>query len=348
MHKVLISVLIVVCSTQLLFAQTDSLLKKGITNQKEGKHELAVADFSEVIKKNDAEVRAYVKKWDEYQKVSDFDRAEKGVEAPSADAAFARAYYLRGVSYSAMKKNEEAIKDFTIAIKVSPAEGGAYYERGKLIWLAGKKYDGCTDLSKARMLGDSLAKEMFDKKFCWNEAAVFYKDAMTSLKLNQYQESLNMIEQSIKLCPDSVTYCLVRGRCYIGLGKAEKAFLDFDKAIAATPNNADAYFGRGLAFYSKRKYQEAFDDMDKAIRLNSSFVDAYLYRAYTCESMNKVQSALYDYQQVQRMKPKDPFAFYKSGLLKNENGDSKGACIDFKKAEALGSAEAGDYAKSCK
>ena len=71
-------------------------------------------------------------------------------------------------------------------------------------------------------------------------------------------------------------------------------------------------------------------------------------RAYACEGMNKVQSALYDYLQVQRLEPNDPIAYYKSALLKDANGDKKGACADFKKAASLNHAEAADYAKDCK
>ncbi len=348
MHKLSFLTVFLVFNSHFLFSQTDSSLISGSAKQKEGKHELAVLDFTEGIKKHDTVVQVFLKKRDEYEKISAFDRAEKGLVAPPIDTAFARSYYLRGVSYAAMKKNDEALNDLTTAIKINPGSGRMYVERGKLLWSAGQKYEGCLDLRMARSLGDSLAKELFDDKFCWNEAVLFYKDALSKLNLNQYNMALELIQKSIQLCPDSAAYFVVRGKCYSGMGKPDLAFSDFDKAIAAAPNNKDAYFGRGMAFYTQRKYQEAFDDLNKAIHLNEWFADAYLYRAYACEGMNKNESALYDYQQVQRMKPKDDIAYYKSGLLRNQMSDMSGACKDFKKAASLGNAEAAGYVKDCK
>ena len=348
MYKLCISAFLLVFSASLLFSQTDPSLASGLAKQKEGKNDLAIVDFSDAIKKHETEVQDFLKKWDDYSKVSVFDRAEKGIEAPPIEKAFAAAYYLRGVSNVAVHKNDDAMSDFNTAIKINPGSGAAYYERGKILFANGKKYEACCDLGLARSLGDSLAKEMFDEKFCWNEALLYYKDALSKLKMNQYEEALDLIQRSINLCPDSVRLLIVRGKCYTGMGKLDLAFTDFDKVIAALPDNYDAYFGRGLAFYNKRKYEESFRDLDKSIHLYEGFADAYLYRAYVCEGMNKVQSAIYDYQQVQRLKPNDALAFYKSGLLKNDNGDPKGACADFRKATALGSADASDYLKSCK
>jgi tetratricopeptide (TPR) repeat protein len=348
MHKIYFSVLIFICSVQLVLSQPDSLFTSGCVKQKAGNHESAIMDFSAACKKHDPEVQDYVKKWDESQKFTDFERAEKGLEIPAIDASFARSYLFRGISYAAMNKNEEALNDLNTAVKINPKSGQAYYERGKLVWLSGKKYEACCDIRMAMSLGDSMAKEMFDEKFCWNEAKLYYNDAVSKLKLNQFETAFELVQKSIQLCPDSISYYIARGRANSGMGKLDLGLNDFDKVIAVLPENADAYFGRGLTYYSKRKYQEAFDDFDKAVHINESFADAYLYRAYACEGMGKVQSALYDYQQVQHLRPNDPLAYYKSGLLKNDNNDPKGACADFRKAAALGHPDAGDYLKSCK
>jgi tetratricopeptide (TPR) repeat protein len=332
-----------------LFSQSDSvLLTNGAAVQKSGNNAQAILELSSIIKKHEPAVDLFIKKCDEYQKFNEFERVERGLEMPAIDVSYARPYYLRGLAYAAMKNTGKAIEDFTTAVLINPELGSAYYERGKIRWSDGKKYESCCDFSRARSLGDSLAREMFDEKFCWNEALAYYKDALTNLRLNHYDIALGLIQKSILLSLDSAINYLIRGECYSGMGKYEMAFLDFDRAIKGLPNNAEAYFVRGAAFYTKKKYQEAFNDFDNAVRLNNRNADAYLYRAYACEGINKVQSALYDYAQVQRLKPNDPIAFYKSGLLKNDNGDSKGACIDFKKAANLGSTEAADYAKGCK
>ena len=342
-----IAILFVFCSS-FSFSQTDPSVESGKVKQKAGNHGGAIYDFSSSIKKNDADVQKFMKALAEYDKISDFEKAEKGIERPKVDLSLAAPFLLRGRSYSAMGKNNEALEDFNTTIKIDPKSGAAYYERGRLLWTIGKKDEGCIDLGMAGSLKDSLAPDMFDEKFCWKEAVLNGKEAASKLRLNDYQGALDILDKAIKLCPDSAVYLGMRGRAYLGLGKYDLAMRDFDKAVGLNQNSVDAFLGRGMAYYSKNKYQEAFDDLTKAIDLNERLSDAYLYRAYSCEGMQKNQSALYDYMKVQKLKPGDPLAFYKCGLLRNEMGDKKSACADFKRAASMGHSEAQDYANQCK
>lgn len=191
MHKLFIPVFAFVFSTHLVLSQSDSLMASGLAKQKVGSYDQAIADFTAAGKKSEAAVQEYVKKWDEGQKYTEFERAEKGIELPPIDIAFARSYYMRGISYAAIKKNEEALADLNTAIKINPKSGEAYLERGKLLWATGKKYEGCCDLRMSIALGDSLAKEVFDEKFCWNEAKLYYEDALLKIKLNQFDQALH-------------------------------------------------------------------------------------------------------------------------------------------------------------
>ncbi len=348
MIKIITPILFFVFIAHFSFAQRDSLLESARVKQKAGKHEPAIADFSGSIQKHEKEVQAYISKWNEGEKLSDFERAEKGLELPPIDRSIARLYYFRGISYAALNKNEDALNDLNISIKINSKSGDVYMERGVVQHALGKKYEGCTDLVMARELKDSLAKEMFDEKFCWNVADQIYKEAITKLRLNQYQESFDLIQRSLKLCPDSSRYITVRGSCYAGLGKLDLALNDFDRSITLSPG-VDAYFGRGKAYAVKGKHQESFNDFSKVIDISPALTDAYMYRAASCEGMNKIESALFDYQQVQRMNPKDAVAFFKSAMLRNTMNDKVGACRDFAKAASLGHTEAADYVKSsCK
>jgi tetratricopeptide (TPR) repeat protein len=327
-------------------AQPDSLIAIGKIKQSTGNYDGAIADFTEAIKRNEAEVSQYLVKLNNYDKISPFDRAEKGIETPAVDINFAIPYYLRGIAYSNTKKNDDALNDFNTTIKINPQLGSAYYERGKILWSVGRKDEGCMDLSMAGSLKDSIAQQLFGENFCWQQALNAYKDASSKLRLNEFQEALDIIQKAVKLCPDSANYLGVRGRAYLGIGKYDLAMQDFDKAVSMNNNSIDAYFGRGMAYYSKNKFQEAFDDLAKAIALDNKFSDAYLYRAYVCEGMEKNQSALYDYQEVQHLCPSDGLAFFRSGMLRNIMNDPK-ACADFKKAASLGNADAQEYADKC-
>jgi tetratricopeptide (TPR) repeat protein len=333
-----------ICTLHFSFSQTDPLIKSGMKKQKEGKHPSAISDFSSAISNSEAEVQKFIKRTEALRSTGDTLMNNE----ISTGKSFSLPYCLRGISYAATGKNDEALSDFNTALKIDARSGAAYYQRGKLLWSMGKKDEGCMDLGMAGSLGDSLAKEMFGYNFCWKDAVVAYKDAVSKIKLSLFQPALDLIQKALKFCPDSARYMIVRGNCFVGLGKFDQAIIDFNAALVLLPNNADAYFGRGLGYYANGKYQEAFDDIDKTIQLNPKLIDAYLYRAYVCEKLNKIESALFDYKQVQNMRPYDALAFYKSGLLNNSMNNSKSACVDFKKSAALGSTEAADYVKQLK
>jgi tetratricopeptide (TPR) repeat protein len=357
MKKIIIAIfLLFIISAQVSFllteasaqagSQTDTLVVSGMAKQKAADYAGAIEDFTSAIKKNEPEVLKYLREIEAYDKKSAFDRAEQGIETPLIDINLAMPYYLRGSSYSAAGNTNEAINDFNTAIKINSKLGSAYYERGKVLWSMGKREEGCTDLCMAGGLKDSSAKNMFDAKFCWKEAVLAANGASSKIPLNDFQGALDEIQKAIMLCPDSARFFAIRGKAYLGLSKYELAMNDFDKAILLNQNGVDAYFSRGVAYYSKNKWQESFDDLAKAILLDEKFSDAYLYRAYVCEEMDKNLSALYDYQQVQRLKPKDPLAFYKSGLIRNTMNDPK-ACSDFRKAASMGYSDAQVYVNKC-
>jgi Tfp pilus assembly protein PilF len=54
------------------------------------------------------------------------------------------------------------------------------------------------------------------------------------------------------------------------MGDAERAFADFDKAIAAAPDNPDMYVARADAFVERKSNERALTDLDRAIALEPS------------------------------------------------------------------------------
>ena len=328
----------------------DALVAGGRLKLENKKYPAAILDFSSAIKKNDAEVQKYFKKVDSYNKMSEFEKADKGATYPIIDKKYAEPFLYRGMAYSATEKKTEAMKDFDMAITIDPANGKAFYERGKMKWSSGNKEEACTDMSLAAGYGNSAAKDLFGENVCWQYAVNDYKEASARLQSEEYTSAFELIGKALKLCPDSVRYLIVRGRCYLGLAKPEKALADLDLAIKLSPNgNAEASYQRGMTFYGKENYQQAADDFSKAIQLNSKFTDAYLYRANSYVETGDQKDALADYDQAIVLRPEGGFAYFKRGLLKQLMKDKKGACKDLKKSVSLGYTEANSYvAAGCK
>lgn len=328
--------------------KADPLLASGKAKQQAGKHQAAIVDLTGSIKKSEPEVLKYIKKLETFNKMSAFEKADKNAQPPNIVASYAVPYYYRGVSFAATGKGADAMKDLDMALQISPNYSKAIYLRGKIKWDGGDKCEGCLDLALALALKDSSAKEMFDDKLCWAEAIKLYKDADSKYRSGQYDPAIELLAKASKICPDSMRYNLLRGKCFYSLKKYDLALQDLNTVIARSPQAGEAFTWRGIVYNATEKYQEAFDDLSKAIQLNANDADAFLHRGFTNEMLSKQKPAMGDYDQAVKLKPNDGAYYFKRGLLKQVMGDKKGGCKDYKKAVELGCTDAVDYAGRCK
>lgn len=348
--KIFTLLVMVSISAGAVFSQNTftDLIKSGQTKLDAKNFAGASQDFSSALKSKEGEINSYVKKRQEYDKLSDFEKASLDnaeLFAPRND--YAQPFYYRGLANIGLGQKDQAYKDFDMAAYIDPKYAGALYERGKLKVANGDKDGGCVDIRTAADLGSLAAKEAYDDNFCWSNSLNYVKEGQTKYNLRQYDAAITDFDYAIKLNPDSASNFLYRGLCYYGLGRFDLAMKDFSKMIELNPNSKEAYYNRGLCYYSTEKHKQAFDDFTTAIGMDPNYADAFMYRAAACEAMGNFKSAIYDYGQIIRIKPDDGLGYYKRGLAKQEMKD-KTACSDFKKAAALGNEEAADYANNCK
>lgn len=104
-------------------------------------------------------------------------------------------YFYRAVAHQANENFDEAILDYTKALKINPDMCDAYYNRAKIM-LENKK-ESCDvnkvidDLNSALSLDENFIDALF-------AMAAAYK------KIGDYHKSLEYLEKLLKLQPDSV------------------------------------------------------------------------------------------------------------------------------------------------
>jgi tetratricopeptide (TPR) repeat protein len=349
MVRKLLFIAFVFSSSLSIAGNVTDLLKSGETKNKAGKYQEALTDYDQAISLNQAETDKYLKNLEQYSHLSDFEKASiDNAEIFETKHDLAVPYYGRGVANAGLGNKDAAMKDFEMAIKIDSKYGDAYCERGLLKHAMGNKDEGCIDLRTGADLGSAKAKDEYETHFCWNSSLNYAKEGLSKYRLKQYDAALTDFNLAVKLNPDSAVNFLRRGLCYYGMGKFDKALEDFTKASEINPANPEYMYNKGLAYYSQEKHQLAFDEFSKAIKINVNYYDAYLYRGYTCEGLGNAKSAIYDYAQAMRIKPNEGLPCYRSALLKQEAGDKKGACMEFKKAAELGIEDAEGYAAECK
>jgi tetratricopeptide (TPR) repeat protein len=101
-----------------------------------------------------------------YQKQKNYSKAllyaDQAVELPGAPAM---AYFLKGRALHQLGNADEALKDYSTAIKLNDDFARAYYYRGMLKLATNKKKSACEDLKAADRLDFELAQKAI-QQYC--------------------------------------------------------------------------------------------------------------------------------------------------------------------------------------
>ena len=104
-------------------------------------------------------------------------------------------YFYRAVAYQASEQMQDAILDYTKAIKLNSSMCDAYYNRAKIL-LEMKNCD--VDLEK--IINDLDMALSLDENF----VDALFAMAAAQKKLGEYHKSLEYLERLLKLQPDAV------------------------------------------------------------------------------------------------------------------------------------------------
>lgn len=164
----------------------------------QGKYEEAIAAYDSFLASKPKNVKALYNRGRSYEELGDFSKAEKdflaalnedskniqlllslsniyqkqknhtsallyadyAVEVPGAPAM---AYFMKGRALHQIGNTQEALREYSAAIKMDKDFGQAYYYRGMLKIATDKKKSGCEDINLAIRLNFTTAQEAADK-----------------------------------------------------------------------------------------------------------------------------------------------------------------------------------------
>ena len=164
-------------------------------------------------------------------------------------------YYLRGLIYKKLGKNQKAIRDLKIAFELNSQNDIVL---DKLITLL-------IDEQKLK-----IAEKFYEKliqlkptfKNYYNRALFFYHD------LQQKELALEDLTKSLELNPEFAGGYYSRGLIYIRDSNYENALKDFDNAILLNNEEPDYYIERALCLYDTNKVIEAIGNIEHALALD--------------------------------------------------------------------------------
>jgi tetratricopeptide (TPR) repeat protein len=238
------------------------------------------------------------------------------------------AYFARAYVYDQLEQYTKAIEDYNQVVAIDPQYTEAYLNRGAI------KYQQLGDIQGA--LADYNRAIETDTT---DASAYFNRAALKERELNDFQGALVDYNKAIQLDPKFVHGYNNRGYLkYSQLNDLPGALADYNQAIAVSPEFADAYVNRSVLKADRlNDAQGALDDVNRAIELRPNNAVAWNNRGLIQASLfDKYPAALNDYNKSIQIDPKYAIAYLNRGnLKKNILNDYPGALADYNRCIEL-------------
>ena len=229
--------------------------------------------YAEISKGNDhlesgQEIEDPEEKSENYQKaIQHFTNAiDNSIQL---DEGLAVAYDGRGSAYlfigeleNSNDKIENAIEDFTDAIKRKSDYPSAYNNRGRAYFTKGELENAIKDFSKAVEL-----MPRYPEAYHYRGSAYFHK--------GNSDNAIADLNEAICLNPNDAVAYHHRGIVYLRKGDFDSAIIDLDKAIRMNPNDDLVYYSRGEAWLHLKEWDKAKIDLTAAKDNGVDIINAF-------------------------------------------------------------------------
>ena len=252
-----------------LTAEYDKHILKGTNYSDQGKHDLAVSEFSKAININPKDAYAYHLKGISnafnrkyVDAILDFS---KSIRLDPDSSFIVQNYTNRAGAYYRINFLENAIYSSNMAIKLDENHANAYLIRGHSYTQKKRYQKAIDDYNQALKLDPDAGYVIDDLEF-----AIKMKKE-NELKIDELNSELKTDPSNPELFYNRCTYNLREGT----EEKFRKAVEDCTRAIELEPNYMQAYNNRGMGNMELGNYQLAESDFKKAIEIDPDYAVAY-------------------------------------------------------------------------
>ncbi len=236
-----------------------------------------------------------------------------------------------------IKIREEAIKDFTKAVKGKPDYVHAYYNRGS------SKQEIAKITNDLKLAESAIEDFTISLKYDPLFSEGYHNRGVGLERLGKLDLAIKDFNQAIEIDKSNLSYFVNRGVAFGKSGKANEALSDFDYVIDRDPENYSAYSNRGLARNMLKQYDKAIKDISMAIEIKPDFTEAYINRAISEQAVRKYTESINDLNKALEIAPRNASAFYLRGVNYININQQDKACPDFSNAVKLGDKRALRY-----
>lgn len=176
-------------------------------------------------------------------------------------------YYYRAFEHYRLERYEQAIRDYTVALRLAPDLAEALFYRGICQLALQRRRAAIHDFTEALHLKPTLAD-------------AYYHRGCAHLAVGELHDALEDLDNAVKYNGNNPEAYNARGTAYTDLGKLDQAISDYTRAIQLNPTFAEAYRNRGASRHEQGDTDGGLDDFRMVLRLLPDAPQAEAIRRY--------------------------------------------------------------------
>lgn len=200
-------------------------------------------------------------------------------------AQSAQDYYKSAMIKFVNHRYEEAIKDFSKAIKAKPDYVDAYFNRGIAYEQLGAIEKAIKDYGKVVKIKPGM-----------NEA--YINRALLYRKSKKYQLAINDLNKAVDLRPDFAFAYLYRADIYYAIDSLNAAAKDYKVVLNMLPNYIKAHKRMAKILYRLHEYPKALEYASSLCVLDSNNPESFIIRAEILIALQRFEPACKDLVQA--------------------------------------------------
>ena len=279
-----------------------------------------------------------------YLEAKDYMRAVEHLNRSIAIKPSSGAYMDLGLSYSRLKKHQDAIVAFKQVVRTVPNNPEVHYWLGWSYLSLATEVALATKTKDATLLGNAEAEAREAIRLKPGYAGAYYILGNVLFIQGKHLEAVSALQQSLRMQPEDQASMYILALAYANLGRKNEAMqlynrlalLDKDyaanlltrlNAIGNTgsntqpnstaptaPGSAEYYLNEGNKSRDTKNYTQAIASYKRAISLKPSLHDAHFNLGYCQYQMKQYALALTSFQQALKLRPTDNSNHYWVGV----------------------------------
>ncbi|MCU0432794.1 MAG: tetratricopeptide repeat protein [Bacteroidia bacterium] len=175
----------------------------------------------------------------------------------------ANIHVKNGESSLRMRKYDEALREFDIAVALCPDSGKFLTRRGQAHLGLGHKTQALEDFNKATLIAPKSPD-------------AFYQLGLYYFGLDNHDKAFDYFTSAINNDPRNYDAYMYRAQCCERRNQLTSAIYDYGMAVSLRPDDPEAYYRRGMIEREMKDMMNACKDFSRAAGMNHADAAEYL------------------------------------------------------------------------